>query len=177
MNNQHLEFIQNTISRLNTNSFIIKGWVITVTSGLVAFASSTNNFYTYIITLIPITSFWILDTSFLQQERKFRKLYDEIVKSNPLIPDYEINLDHNFIKASSRVKFFRVGFSVTMSAFYIPLIIFTSSCICLIERKDEASSHVILSVKDTINVHNIGEAKTLPMHSDTTVKKPIVNNN
>jgi len=33
---QHLEFIQNVITRMNTNSFQIKGMAITIVSALIA---------------------------------------------------------------------------------------------------------------------------------------------
>ena len=36
---KHLEFIQNVILRMNNNSFLIKGWAITLISALFALAS------------------------------------------------------------------------------------------------------------------------------------------
>ena len=33
---KHLEFIQNIITRMNTNSFLIKGWAVTIASAILA---------------------------------------------------------------------------------------------------------------------------------------------
>ena len=39
---KHLEFIQNVITRMNTNSFQIKTWAVTLVSALLAIFASTN---------------------------------------------------------------------------------------------------------------------------------------
>ena len=36
---QHLQFIQAVIARMATNSFLFKGWAITIAAGLSAFAA------------------------------------------------------------------------------------------------------------------------------------------
>ena len=47
---KHLEFIQSTITRMNQNSFQIKGWMITLVSALLAlYASSERVVYILII--------------------------------------------------------------------------------------------------------------------------------
>jgi hypothetical protein len=40
---KHLEFIQNVITRMNTNSFLIKVWVATLVSALFALAAKDAN--------------------------------------------------------------------------------------------------------------------------------------
>lgn len=43
---KHLEFIQNVITRMNTNSFQIKEWTVTITSALLAiFAAKSNPYF------------------------------------------------------------------------------------------------------------------------------------
>ena len=84
---KHLEFIQSNISRMNQCSFKMKGWMITIDSALLAlFAASidkntgsVNTIYLF-VAAIPIIIFWILDSYYLQQERKFRGLYNDIVE-------------------------------------------------------------------------------------------------
>ncbi len=44
---KHLEFIQIVISRMNSNSFLIKGWTITLMSALFALAAKDTNFNTF----------------------------------------------------------------------------------------------------------------------------------
>lgn len=75
---KHLEFIQNVITRMNTNSFQIKSWTVTIVSALLAiFASSGSMFFLY-VTIFPIIIFWFLDSYYLTQERKFRGLYNDV---------------------------------------------------------------------------------------------------
>ncbi|MDW7728319.1 MAG: hypothetical protein SCH70_14675, partial [Candidatus Methanoperedens sp.] len=75
---KHLEFIQGVVNRMATNSFLIKGWCITLVSALFALAAKDANFKYIIIAFIPVPVFWILDSYYLWQERLFRALYDQI---------------------------------------------------------------------------------------------------
>ena len=82
MNNEqikHLEMVQNIITRMNTNSFQIKGWCITVISALMGFYANNGNFKFIIAGLFAVILFWLLDAFYLQQERKFRALYNDII--------------------------------------------------------------------------------------------------
>lgn len=75
---KHMEFIQATICRLNTNSFQLKCGMITILAALLTFfASSTNRFYV-IIAIVTTVLFWGLDAYYLQQERKFRGIYNDV---------------------------------------------------------------------------------------------------
>lgn len=81
MNNsqeKHLEMIQAVIARMNTNSFMIKGWTITLVSAIFAFAAKDANSRYVIITYICIPTFWSLDALYLSQERQYRALYDTV---------------------------------------------------------------------------------------------------
>ena len=73
---KYLEFIQNVITRMNTNSFMIKGWMITLVSALFALAAKDANPRFVMITYISIPAFWILDAFYLSVERQYRALYD-----------------------------------------------------------------------------------------------------
>lgn len=75
---KHLEFIQATITRMSTNSFIIKGWAITIVSALYALAAKDSNPKFAIITYLAIILFWYLNSFFLLQERRYRALYDVV---------------------------------------------------------------------------------------------------
>jgi hypothetical protein len=78
---KHLEFIQNIITRMNTNSFQIKGMSVTIIAALLALYAGSNKPLFLIVPLIPTILFWFLDSYYLQQERKFRGIYNDIVKS------------------------------------------------------------------------------------------------
>lgn len=75
---KHLEFIQNVITRMNANSFVIKGWAITLVSALFALAANDTNLNYALISYIVIPVFWILDGFFIATERQYRDLYNEV---------------------------------------------------------------------------------------------------
>lgn len=75
---KHLEFIQNVISRMNSNSFLIKGWSITLVSALFALAAKDSNINYVLISYIVLPVFWVLDGFFIATERAYRDLYSEV---------------------------------------------------------------------------------------------------
>lgn len=74
---KHLEFIQNVITRMNANSFLIKGWTITLVSALFALAAKDANVNYVLVSYIVIPAFWILDGFYIFQERQYRDLYKD----------------------------------------------------------------------------------------------------
>lgn len=75
---KHLEFIQNAIGRMAGNSFLLKGWSVTLVAGLFALAAGGGKWVYAALGLLPSLSFWGLDAYYLRQERLFRKLYDAV---------------------------------------------------------------------------------------------------
>ena len=75
---KHLEFIQNVITRMNINSFQIKGWAITIVAATLALYASTKDEYFVLVGVIPSFIFWFLDANYLTQERRFRLLYTDV---------------------------------------------------------------------------------------------------
>ena len=88
---KHLEFIQNIITRMNSNSFVIKGWSVTLVCALFALAADKANLTFVLIAYLPVIVFWALDGFFLSQEKQYRELYKEVaVKAEEAI---DFNLD------------------------------------------------------------------------------------
>lgn len=75
---KHLEFVQAIISRMAANSFLLKGWSVTLTAALFALAAKDSNPTFIVVALLPALSFWGLDAYYFRQERLFRKLYDNL---------------------------------------------------------------------------------------------------
>lgn len=73
---KHLEFLQHTIARLGTNSFLIRGWSMTLSGALVAVSSSRPTWTVVVAALMMTLGFWLLDSFYLGQERLFRSLYE-----------------------------------------------------------------------------------------------------
>jgi len=123
---KHLEFIQNVITRMNANSFQIKGWTITIVAALLAIYASTKNEYFVLVSLFPIIVFWFLDSYYLMQERKFRGLYNDVagVSEDPkTIKLFEMRPD---LYVGGKYTFFDVFTSQTILKTYLPMALLIS---------------------------------------------------
>lgn len=88
---KHLEMIQGVINRMAGNSFLLKGWSVTLTSALFALAAKdANSFFVY-LAYFPCATFWSLDGYFLRQERLYRKLYQHVANKKPDEIDFSMN--------------------------------------------------------------------------------------
>lgn len=65
---KHLEFIQNVITRMNSNSFMIKGWCVTLVAALFALGAKDSNVNFAIIAYIVIPTFGFLMVSLLLEK-------------------------------------------------------------------------------------------------------------
>lgn len=112
---KHLEMIQEVITRMGTNSFQIKSWAIMVLSALLAlFASSANELY-ILVACVPIFIFWIIDTFYLQQERKLVEIYNRVANGDTKIKPFTMPLN---LCNHKRCGFWRCFFSKTIFSFY-----------------------------------------------------------
>ncbi len=88
---KHLDMIQAIVSRLAGNSFMLKGWSVTLVSALFAFAAKDSRPAFVLLALFPALVFWCLDGYFLQQERTFRALFDVVRRKSETEIDYSMN--------------------------------------------------------------------------------------
>ncbi len=125
---KHLEMTQGVINRLGSNSFLLKGWSMTIiVSAVVLMARYDIQHPCLILSLIiPILGFWILDGYFLWQERLFRKIYDEVRCQS----DTDFKMDAMKHKNKPKCSWVSSIFSVTLFIFYlveVVLIVFVFS--------------------------------------------------
>lgn len=124
---QHLSFIQGVINRMNTNSFCMKGWMVTIVAALAALYAGGGSqcpvVYLY-IAILPVTIFWCLDSYYLKMERKYRKLYEDAIAGN--VPLYSMNTE------SYKVNFCGVMLSKTEWPIYLPVLVLIVLSIMLI---------------------------------------------
>lgn len=124
---KHLEFIQNTITRMASNSFMLKGWCVTIVSALIALSIKESDYRLYLAAFIPVVVFWILDSYYLWLEKVFRDLYKEVAKKN----DEEIDFLFSINKYKHKKDFFGVLFhNITTTGFY-PIIMVLLGLICV----------------------------------------------
>ena len=74
----HLQLVQAVITRMGSNSFLLKGWSVTLVAALFALAAAKTELRFVLLAYFPAIAFWLLDGYFLNQERLFRALYDHV---------------------------------------------------------------------------------------------------
>lgn len=117
---KHLEFIQSIVNRMAANSFLIKGWCITLVSAMFALAANDTNTKFILIAYIPVPVFWILDSYYLWQERLFRALYDNIRMADENLIDFSMD---TMVYRGGKNTWLASIFSETLIIFYISLIV------------------------------------------------------
>lgn len=112
---KHLEMIQAVISRMGSNSFLFKGWSITIIAAVSAFAGSDSN---PVLMLIPVVStllFWAIDAYYLMNERAFRKLYEQVAATDPKNIDFAMTPAKDYIGFKNWIKTLK---TTILSLFY-----------------------------------------------------------
>ena len=113
---KHLEFIQNAINRMANNSFIIKGWCITLAVASMALLEKKDINKCYIVfSFLPLLFFWFLDAFYLKTERQYRRLYTDISKKGK--KEIDFSMDITLYKEC----YVEALFSRTLLPFYLSL--------------------------------------------------------
>ena len=94
---KHLEMIQGVINRMANNSFVLKGWAVTLAAGVFALAGSNSENLLFWIACVPVIAFWGLDSYYLLQERLYRDLYKKVCTLN--------NSEIDFSLSATRIEF------------------------------------------------------------------------
>lgn len=133
---KEIDLIQSCISRMASNSFLLKGWTISIIVVVLALsARNVNPFILCVVLLIPLFSFWYLDAFFLYTERLYRKMYEWVIYERPKGNiDFMYDLNPKRFKESLTIvtdgvggekveTIFSVMWSVTLRNFYfIPIL-------------------------------------------------------
>ncbi len=111
---KEVEIIQGIIKRMGLNSFMIKGWTITL---VVVTLLLKGTRYQVLIAFIPLISFWFLDAYFLWQEKLYRKLYNWVIENRLKTHEYLFSMDQYRFKDQVKSKI-KIMFSITLGWFY-----------------------------------------------------------
>lgn len=122
---KEIDLIQSCITRMANNSFLLKGWCISIIAVVLALADkAANPAILSCILLIPLLCFWYLDSFFLRTERMYRKMYEWVIENrikNENSYLYDLNPHRFACTVDSRWK---IMCSITLRVFYgIPTII------------------------------------------------------
>ncbi len=121
---KELEMIQTCITRMGHNSFMVKGWLLSIIAASMALLPESFNGWFAIGFLVLVTgAFWYLDAFFLYTEKLYRHKYDWVIKVR-----YEGNKEYVFNlnphKSEMRLEGIIIDsvkdvmFSKTLKAFY-----------------------------------------------------------
>jgi hypothetical protein len=118
---KEIDLIQGVINRMANNSFLLKGWIISLIAVILALTKdtivATQLSYFNLILVLPVIVFWYLDAFFLHKERCYIKLYDWVIENRSKTEELAYNLNYTrFIKDVDGV--FRIMFSKTLLPFY-----------------------------------------------------------
>ena len=121
---RHLEMIQGVITRMSSNSFLLKGWAITVMAGVLVLTGSRESCCFLVCLLIIL--FWLLDSMYLQFERQFKVLYKSIVDDKYTGPVFEISRPRP--KWDEHTQYVQALYSRSEMLFYITLLLCNATC-------------------------------------------------
>lgn len=128
---KHLEFIQITITRMNVNSFLVKGWVVTLVAAIfVLSAKDANTEFLWITPFIGIL-YWALDAYYLSNERKYRDLYNDVRILDDSAINYSMDLS---AYEGGKNSFFMCLVSATLLLFYPSIVIASIIASALINK-------------------------------------------
>ena len=118
---KEIDLIQSVITRMANNSFLLKGWIVSLIAVLLALTKDTivasQLSYFNLILFLPVIVFWYLDAFFLHKEKCYRKLYEWVVENRITSTEHLYSLDYK--RFESKVKsILSIMFSETLLPFY-----------------------------------------------------------
>ena len=120
---KEVEILQDIIKRMAFNSFLIKGWTVTLVVVSLLVKSGQQHMH---LAFIPLLVFWFLDAYFLWQERMYRKLYEWVIAHR--LQTSEHLLDLNAYRFRSEVQSIpRIMVSITLFWFYATLAVLVAA--------------------------------------------------
>ena len=122
---KEIDLIQACITRMANNSFLLKGWVVSIIAVILALADKAlEPALLSAVVLIPLFSFWYLDAFFLRTEKMYRKMYEWVLqKRNSEDSTYLYDLNPHRFSADVESSW-KVMWSITLRWFYgIPTLI------------------------------------------------------
>ena len=118
---KYLEMIQGVINRLANNSFMLKGWAVTLVAGIFVLASKDTDKLYLLVAFIPAIFFWFLDSYYLRQERLYRSLYEKVIADDKGVTTFSLKAKKEDFD-NKKNGYLRCVMSITEIWFYIPLI-------------------------------------------------------
>ena len=88
---RHLEMLQEVITRMGGNSFVVKGWAVIAIGAMYTYwLTDRDRIYMLFLVLAVNILFWFHDAYYLALERGFRNCYDKVRKDESVETNFEI---------------------------------------------------------------------------------------
>ncbi|WP_371367656.1 hypothetical protein SRRS_15130 [Sporomusa rhizae] len=114
---EEIKLVQDITKRMSGNSFLIKGWTLTLVVAALLFKVDHKVVNQVPLACIPLVMFWFLDTYYLRQEKLFRRLHCWIIKHRLNTSEYLF--DFSTSRFENEVpNFWKVAVSKTLLPFY-----------------------------------------------------------
>lgn len=125
---KEIDLIQSCISRMAQNSFMVKGWFVSIYAVILALLPEKVNMLLLCVSLISANLiFWYLDGFFPRTEKIYRKIYDWVLEVRPKNNRelmYQLNPTCFKGKIGEVESIWKIMWSKTLRWFYlIPLLI------------------------------------------------------
>ena len=127
---KHLDYIQAAIARMATNSFLFKGWSITIAVGLSAFAAADTRRALLAIAILSTVMFWGLDGYYLWLERGFVALHTKV----SAMADEDIDFSMAIDKQNAFRRWLRTSVRYHLVFFYGTIILVELIGITIIKK-------------------------------------------
>lgn len=88
---KHLEFIQAIIARMSAASASAKGWLLPVVTAAYGYALTKHSPSVAILGIVASVMFAFIDAHYLDEERKYRRLYNAVASGKQQIPPFSLD--------------------------------------------------------------------------------------
>lgn len=132
---KHMEFVQAIVARLANNSFLMKGWALTVSAAILGYAISHFNWGVALLGLLPVLAFWFLDSYYLRQERMFRCLHRDVAAG--VVRDFDLSPK----SYEDEVSWLRTARSVSLWPFYGSLLMAALLVLVIATQHKQPAEH------------------------------------
>lgn len=91
---KEIDLIQSCITRMAQNSFILKGWMISLIAVILALLPEKIDIRPLCsVGTVIVFCFWVIDAFFLKTEKLYRMKYDWIIHNRMSCDDYQFDLN------------------------------------------------------------------------------------
>lgn len=130
---KEIDLIEDCIKRMASNSFLLKGWAVTILSILLSLMANFDSWkFGSILAMLICIGFWYLDAVYLKLERLYTRKYNWVIRERQNTNDYQFNLDpfekNMWLESESQdIWIIDVMFSGTLLPLYSLMLIVSSS--------------------------------------------------